>query len=181
MKTHATSLPGVLLVELDEHVDARGRFVETYRESNYAAHGITARFVQDNFSTSVRGTLRGLHFQAAPHAQGKLVSVSRGEVFDVVVDVQRESPTFGKWLGTTLSAENRRQLWIPAGYAHGFLAVSAEADVAYKVTAEYAREAERAVRWNDPDLAIAWPLSGAPLVSPKDERADTLRELMRGP
>ncbi len=181
MNTLATSLPGVLLVELDEHVDARGRFVETYRASKYAAAGIDARFVQDNFSTSARGTLRGLHFQAAPHAQGKLVSVSRGEIFDVVVDVQRESPTFGQWVGTTLSAENRRQLWIPPGYAHGFYAVSEQADVAYKVTAEYARDAERAVRWDDPDLAIAWPLDAAPLISPKDARAPALRELMRGP
>jgi len=179
MKTLATSLAGVLVLELDEHVDARGRFIETYRESNYAAHGIPARFVQDNFSRSIRGTLRGLHFQAEPHAQGKLVSVSRGEVFDVVVDVQPASPTFGQWLGTTLSAENRRQLWIPPGYAHGFLAVSDEADVAYKVTAEYAREAERAVRWDDPELAIAWPLRGEPLVSPKDARAPLLRDLLR--
>ncbi len=179
MKTHPTALPGVIVVELDEHVDARGRFIETYRESNYAAHGITARFVQDNFSTSVRGTLRGLHFQAAPHAQGKLVQVSRGEIYDVVVDVQRESATFGTWVGTTLSAENRRQLWIPPGYAHGFLAVSEHADVSYKVTAEYARESERAVRWDDPDLAIAWPLDGTPLVSPKDARAPLLRDLLR--
>ncbi len=179
MKTIVTALAGVLVLELDEHVDARGRFIETYRESHYAAHGITARFVQDNFSRSIRGTLRGLHFQAEPHAQGKLVSVSRGEVFDVVVDVRPGSPTLGQWLGTTLSAENRRQLWIPAGYAHGFLAVSDEADVAYKVTAEYARDAERAVRWDDPELAIAWPLTGEPLVSPKDARAPLLRDLLR--
>lgn len=180
MKTLATSLPGVLIVELDEHVDARGRFIETYRASSYAAAGIPARFVQDNFSTSVRGTLRGLHFQAAPHAQGKLVWVTRGEIFDVVVDVGRESPTFGTWVGTSLSAENRRQLWIPPGFAHGFFTVSEEADVAYKVTEEYARESERAVRWDDPDLAIAWPTAEPPLVSPKDARALTLRELMRG-
>lgn len=180
MKTLATSLPGVLIVELDEHVDARGRFIETYRASTYAAAGIAARFVQDNFSTSTRGTLRGLHFQAAPHAQGKLVWVSRGEIFDVVVDVQRESPTFGQWIGTTLSAENRRQLWIPPGFAHGFAATSDHADVAYKVTEEYARDAERSVRWDDPDLAIAWPLAEPPLVSPKDARAPTLRELIRG-
>ncbi len=180
MKTLATSLPGVLIVELDEHVDARGRFIETFRASSYAAAGITATFVQDNFSTSMRGTLRGLHFQVAPHAQGKLVWVSAGEIFDVVVDVQRESPTFGQWVGTTLSAENRRQLWIPPGFAHGFCAVSERADVAYKVTEEYARDAERSVRWDDADLAIDWPLETPPLVSPKDARAPTLGELMRG-
>ena len=180
MKTLATSLPGALVIELDEHVDARGRFVETYRASAYAAAGIDARFVQDNLSTSVRGTLRGLHFQAAPHAQGKLVWVTRGAIFDVVADVQRESSTFGKWAGTMLSAENRRQLWIPPGYAHGFYALSEHADVAYKTTAEYAKDAERSVRWDDPDLAIAWPLDGAPLISPKDERAPSLRELTRG-
>lgn len=180
MRTLATSLPGVLIIELDEYVDARGRFIETYRASTYAAAGISAMFVQDNLSTSVRGTLRGLHFQAAPHAQGKLVWVCAGEIFDVVVDVQRESPTFGQWVGTTLSAANRRQLWIPPGFAHGFYATSEIADVAYKVTEEYARDAERSVRWDDPDLGIAWPLEVPPLVSPKDARAPTLRELVRG-
>jgi len=179
MKTLTTTLPGVLIVELDQHVDSRGRFIETYRASNYAAHGIAATFVQDNLSTSVRGTLRGLHFQTGPHAQGKLVWVSRGEVFDVVADVRRESPTFGRWVGTTLSAENRRQLWIPPGYAHGFLATSEHADVAYKVTEEYAAKAEASVRWDDPDLAIAWPITEPPLLSPKDARAPLLREILR--
>ncbi|MBL0218234.1 MAG: dTDP-4-dehydrorhamnose 3,5-epimerase [Myxococcales bacterium] len=174
MNTRETALPGVLIVEPAVHADARGWFVETFHAARYASAGIAAglTFVQDNLSSSARGTLRGLHYQVM-RSQGKLVWVTRGEVFDVVVDVRRGSPTFGEWVGTTLSAANHRQLWVPPGFAHGFYAVS-EADVAYKVTESYSPEHERAIRWDDPALGIRWPLAGAPLVSPKDAAAPYL-------
>ncbi len=182
MRAVPVTLPGVVLLELDVYGDHRGRFMETFRRERYAELGIGVglEFVQDNFSSSVRGTLRGLHYQLrAP--QGKLVHVTRGEVFDVAVDIRRGSPMFGRWFGTTLSADNHRQMWIPPGFAHGFLVTSAEADFAYKVTAEYAPADERAIAWNDPDLAIAWPLDGvvadggAPTLSRRDEAAPGLR------
>ncbi len=170
-------MPGVMLVEVDVHGDGRGRFVETFRQDRYAAAGIAvgASFVQDNFSSSARGTLRGLHYQLA-RPQGKLLWVTRGEVFDVVADVRRGSPTFGVWYGVTISAENHRQLWIPPGFAHGFSVISDGADVAYKVTDYYAPEDERSVRWNDPALAIAWPLADDPRLSPRDASAPLLRD-----
>jgi dTDP-4-dehydrorhamnose 3,5-epimerase len=174
MKVTETALPGVLVIEPRVFSDDRGFFLETFAAARYAALGIPAQFAQDNLSRSVRGTLRGLHFQE-PDAQGKLVHVTRGTVLDVVVDVRRGSPTFGAWVGTTLSAANHRQLWVPPGFAHGFYAVS-EADVAYKVTESYSPEHERAIRWDDPALGIRWPLSGPPLVSPRDAAAPYLRD-----
>ena len=177
MKTHPTTLPGVELVELDVFGDARGRFMETYRRERYLelGIGIDLEFVQDNFSSSSRGTLRGLHYQLR-HPQGKLVHVTRGEVFDVAVDIRRGSPTFGKWFGTLLSADNHRQLWVPPGFAHGFAVLSDTADFAYKVTATYDPADERAITWDDPALAIAWPIEGAPMLSKRDAAAPTLRD-----
>jgi dTDP-4-dehydrorhamnose 3,5-epimerase len=172
-----TTLPGVVLLELDAHGDHRGRFLETFRRDRYRDLGIGVglEFVQDNFSSSQRGTLRGLHYQLQ-HAQGKLVHVTRGEVFDVAVDVRAGSPMFGKWFGTLLSADNHRQMWIPPGFAHGFVVTSPEADFAYKVTSEYAPADERTIAWNDAELAIAWPLAGmTPMLSRRDEAAPTLR------
>jgi dTDP-4-dehydrorhamnose 3,5-epimerase len=178
MKAIATSLPGVVLVELDAFADARGRFLETFQRARYAELGIAVGldFVQDNFSASVRGVLRGLHYQLA-HPQGKLVHVTRGEVFDVAADLRVGSPSFGRWFGTTLSAQNHRQLWIPPGFAHGFLVTGDAADVVYKVTASYAPGDEYGIRWDDPALAIEWPAltaGGAPLLSGKDAAASTI-------
>ena len=169
MKIRPTDLPGVVVVEPRVFGDARGSFFETFRRNVLEeALGRSLDFVQDNHSTSVRGVLRGLHYQL-PHPQAKLVRVVRGEVFDVAVDLRRASPGFGRWVGETLSAENRLQLFLPEGVAHGFLALSAEAELLYKATDYYHPEAERCVRWDDPDLAIAWPLSGAPpILSAKD-------------
>jgi dTDP-4-dehydrorhamnose 3,5-epimerase len=174
----ATTLPGVVLLELDVHGDHRGRFLETFRCDRYRDLGIGVGldFVQDNFSSSVRGTLRGLHYQLQ-HPQGKLVHVTRGEVFDVAVDIRSGSPTFGRWFGAILSADNHRQLWIPPGLAHGFLATSAEADFVYKVTAPHVSDDDRAIAWDDPELAIAWPLAGIePLLSARDRAAPRLRQ-----
>ena len=177
MKTLPTTLPGVILMELDVHSDARGQFMETFRRDRYHELGVVADFVQDNFSSSVYGTLRGLHYQLR-QPQGKLVHVTRGEVFDVAVDIRRGSPTFGQWFGTLLSDSNHRQMWIPPGYAHGFLATSAIADFAYKCTAAYAPDDERTIAWNDPELAIVWPWTHQPqfLLSPRDEAAPKLRD-----
>jgi dTDP-4-dehydrorhamnose 3,5-epimerase len=178
MKALPTPLSGLVLLELDVHGDTRGRFVELYRRERYLELGIAvgAEFVQDNFSSSTRGTLRGLHYQRA-HPQGKLVCVTHGDVFDVAVDLRPGSPTFGQSFGAMLSAENGRQLWVPPGFAHGFLVTSERADFVYKCTAYYVPSDERAVRWDDPDLAIAWPLAPgqAPLVSAKDAAAPALR------
>lgn len=178
MKTLPTTLPGVVLLELDVYGDHRGRFMETFRRERYLELGIGVglEFVQDNFSSSARGILRGLHHQLR-NPQGKLVHVTRGEVFDVAVDIRRGSPTFGKWFGALLSAENHRQMWIPPGFAHGFYVTSEQADFAYKVTATYAPDDERPIRWDDPDLAIDWPLGGiAPTLSKRDEAAPRLRD-----
>jgi dTDP-4-dehydrorhamnose 3,5-epimerase len=168
-------LPGVLVLEPKVHGDERGFFLETYRDSVLAAAGVTEPFVQDNQSRSRRGTLRGLHYQLAPHAQGKLVRVSRGRVFDVAVDVRRGSPHFGQWFGAELDDVTHRMLWIPPGFAHAFIVLSEEADFVYKCTATYAPAAERGIAWNDPGVGIAWPdTGGAPLVSPRDEQWPTL-------
>jgi dTDP-4-dehydrorhamnose 3,5-epimerase len=170
-----TTLPGVVLLELSVFRDARGQFTETYRRDRYRALGIEVDFLQDNLSRSVRGTLRGLHYRAA-RPEGKLVHVTRGEIFDVAIDVRRSSPTFGRWFGAVLSDENHRQLWIPPGFAHGFLAIS-DADVVYKVSEMYAAGDDRAIRWDDPQLAITWPLDGAqPLVSARDAAAPRLAD-----
>ena len=174
MNAVETSLPGVVLVELQAFADARGFLFESYRRAAHAALGIDRTFVQDNFSHSKRGTLRGLHYQLR-HPQGKLVHVTRGEVFDVAADIRVGSPTFGRWFGTVLGADNHRQLWIPEGFAHGFIVLSDTADVVYKVTAEYDREDDHVIAWNDPTLAIDWPPVGeAPLLSRRDAAAPVL-------
>lgn len=166
-----TSIPGVILIEPKVYEDARGYFMESFEARRFAEAGIPTSFVQDNQSGSRRGTLRGLHYQIR-QPQGKLVRVVVGEVFDVVVDLRRDSPTFGKWLGTTLSAANRRQLWVPPGLAHGFYVVSDWAEVVYKATDYYAPDAERTLLWNDPALGIEWPIppGEAPILSEKDRR-----------
>jgi dTDP-4-dehydrorhamnose 3,5-epimerase len=160
-------IPEVLLVEPAVFGDARGFFMESFSARRYADAGIPGPFVQDNVSRSRRGVLRGLHLQH-PHAQGKLVSVLEGEVFDVAVDVRVGSPTFGRWVGEYLSAGNHRQLWVPAGFAHGFVVTSDDALFSYKCTEYYRPDAERAVRWDDPRLGITWPVD-APVVSAKDQ------------
>ncbi len=177
MKVIEQGLPGLLLVELEIHRDDRGSFVELYRRDRYVAAGIPAELVQHSFSTSRRGVLRGMHYQLA-RPQGKLVTVTRGEVFDVAVDVRRGSPTFGRWAGTWLSAASGHQLWIPPGFAHGFLTLSDEADLAYQCSHPYDPDDERAIHWDDDALAIAWPFARArdPIVSPRDAAASTLAD-----
>ncbi len=170
----------VILVEPRVFGDDRGYFLETYKYSDFAAHGIPEHFVQDNHSRSVRGVLRGLHYQNPPQAQGKLVRVIRGAIFDVAVDIRPSSPTFAQWVGEVLSEENHRMLYIPPGFAHGFLVLSDVADVTYKVTAEYAPELDRGIIWNDPTIAIQWPLDGPPLLSPKDANLPLLLEADNG-
>jgi dTDP-4-dehydrorhamnose 3,5-epimerase len=171
MKVVELGLPGVKLIEPKVFGDARGFFLETWNAERYAAAGIPGPFVQDNLSRSARYTVRGLHFQD-PNPQGKLVSCLAGAVWDVVAEVRRESPLFGKWFGVELSAENRRQLWVPAGYAHGFAVLSDFADFAYKVDAPYAPKDEKIVRWNDPFLAIDWKIDpAAAILSPRDAGA----------
>jgi len=167
MKVSATALPDVRLVEPRVFGDERGSFFESWNARAFAAAGLDVAFVQDNHSRSRRGVLRGLHYQIE-HAQGKLVRVVVGEVFDVVVDLRRSSPTFGRSLGMALSAENRRMLWVPPGFAHGFLVVSDWAEFLYKTTDYWHPEHERTLVWNDPALAIDWPLSGPPILAPKD-------------
>ncbi len=174
MKVLETSLPGVLVVEPEVFGDERGFFMETYQAERYARAGIHGPFLQDNYSRSVRGTLRGLHFQE-PRAQGKVVSVARGAVFDVVVDIRRGSPTFGRWFSVLLSEQNKRQLWVPPGLAHGFCVMSDVADMVYKCTELYAPEHEMSILWNDPDLGIEWPVS-EPLLAAKDIKAPRLRD-----
>ena len=170
-----TDIPDVLVIEPRVHVDGRGFFVETYHAERYRQHGIEAVFVQDNHSRSVGGTLRGLHLQNR-RPQGKLVRVIEGEVFDVAVDVRRGSPTFGRWVGVTLSADNYKQVYVPPGFAHGFCVLSQVAQVEYKCTDFYDAAGEIGIAWNDPDLAIAWPVR-EPLLSPRDMRHPTLAEL----
>ena len=172
MKVTTLDIPGALLIEPDLFRDQRGLFYETFQEQRYAGAGLTERFVQDNFSRSIRGTLRGLHYQQ-PHAQGKLVMVVEGAVYDVVVDIRKGSPTFGRWKGFDLSAENFLQLYVPPGCAHGFCVTSEHASVLYKCTDFYSPKDERGIIWNDPALAISWPVS-APRLSPKDQAYGTL-------
>jgi len=158
MRAIATALPGVLILEPKVFGDARGFFLESYNRKTFAeATGVDVEFVQDNHSRSAKGVLRGMHLQVVPHAQGKLVRVAAGRVFDVVADVRRASPTFGRWVGVELDAEGQRQLWIPPGYAHGFLVLSESADFLYKTTTYYAPAHELSVRWDDPRLGIQWP------------------------
>jgi dTDP-4-dehydrorhamnose 3,5-epimerase len=169
-----TDLPGVLVIEPRVFEDERGFFCETWNANAWReATGRDDAFVQDNHSRSMQGVLRGLHYQL-PRPQGKLVRCVVGAVWDVAVDIRRSSPTFGKWVGYTLTADNRLQLWVPEGFAHGFIAQSAVADVAYKTTEFYVAEADRVVRWDDPRLAIDWPLAAPPILSAKDAAAPML-------
>ncbi len=178
MKVTATPLPGVLLVEPKVHRDERGFFVEVHHQARYCAQGIPGPFVQDNHSRSVeRAVLRGLHAQRR-QPQGKLVRCVEGRIFDVAVDIRRGSPHFGRWTAMELSAENLHQLWVPPGFAHGFLVVEAPAQVEYKCTALYDAEDEISVLWNDPEIGIDWPLGGAsPILSNKDRNGETLSQL----
>ncbi len=170
MQTHPTPIADVIVIEPRVFGDSRGFFLETFNQREFdALVPGTVRFVQDNHSRSARGVLRGLHFQRGAHAQGKLVRVAQGRVFDVAVDIRHGSPSYGAWTGIELSGENHRQLWIPPGLAHGFVVLSDSADFLYKTTTYYEPASEQTIRWNDPDLAIAWPdLGMAPIVSAKD-------------
>ncbi len=174
MKVVPTELPEVLILEPKVHGDSRGFFYETFQARRYADAGIPGAFVQDNLSRSVRGTLRGLHFQE-PRAQGKLVQVLRGTVWDVAVDVRRGSPRFGRWIALELSETTPRQLWIPPGFAHGFCVLSDSADFFYKCTELYSPESERSIAWDDPAIGIAWPVK-EPLLSAKDRAAPRLAD-----
>jgi dTDP-4-dehydrorhamnose 3,5-epimerase len=175
MKVIETSLPGAVIIEPQVFGDARGYFYESYNKTKYVEAGITAEFVQSNVSRSARGVLRGLHYQW-PNPQGKLVSVLEGEVFDVAVDIRRDSPTFGQWAGVMLSSENKRHFWIPEGFAHGFCVVSDFATFSYQCTALYDRAADAGIRWNDADIGVDWPTS-QPLLSEKDEVAPLLKDV----
>lgn len=177
MKTRETSIPEVILIEPARHEDARGFFMEMFREGPYREVGVSGPFVQDNLSHSKRHVLRGLHFQ---RRQGKLVSVVRGEIFDVAVDIRPDSAHYGQWVGTTLSAKNRRQVYLPPGFAHGFCVLSDEADVWYKTTDVYRPEEEGGLLWNDPALGITWPEEVVePILSPRDRAHPTLARLDR--
>lgn len=175
MNVIQTALPEVLILEPKVFGDARGFFFESYNKRVLAAAGIEAEFVQDNHSRSAKGVLRGLHYQIR-QPQGKLVRVVAGEVFDVAVDIRKGSPTFGRWIGITLSAENKRMAWIPPGFAHGFAVLSDYAEFLYKTSDYWAPEHERCILWNDPGLAIQWPIEGEPTLSPKDRAGTTLAE-----
>ena len=172
MKVVPTELPEVLVIEPKLHGDSRGFFYESFQARRYAQAGITGSFVQDNLSRSIKGTLRGLHFQE-PRVQGKLVQVLRGAVWDVAVDVRRGSPRFGRWVAVELSETTPRQLWIPPGFAHGFCVLSDSADFFYKCTELYAPDCERSIAWNDPRIGIPWPVR-EPLLSAKDRAAPLL-------
>ena len=177
MNVIETAIPGLLILEPKVFGDARGFFMESYNAKAFQdATGLTPNFVQDNHSRSGKGVLRGLHYQIE-QAQGKLVRVTRGSVFDAVVDLRKSSPTFGQWAGVELSEENSRQLWIPPGFAHGFLVTSDSADFLYKTTDYYAPQFERSLAWNDPTVGVEWPLAGtAPLLSAKDVAGKPLAE-----
>lgn len=174
MKVTPLAIPDVLLIEPKVFGDDRGFFLESFHAKRYADVGVVGPFVQDNLSRSVKGTLRGLHFQE-PNAQGKLVQCLAGAVWDVAVDIRKGSPTFGRWVAAELTGENKHQLWVPAGLAHGFCVVSDSADFFYKCTALYSPESEQSVAWDDPDLAIPWPVK-QPLLSAKDQRAPRLKD-----
>jgi dTDP-4-dehydrorhamnose 3,5-epimerase len=176
MRVIETAIPGVLRIEPQIFGDARGFFMEIWQRERYAAHGLPQDFVQDNLAASGRGVLRGLHLQH-PHAQGKLVQVIQGEVFDVAVDVRIGSPWFGRWVSAHLSGANRHQFWVPQGFAHGYCVLSDMAVFSYKCSAAYRPEYELSILWNDPRIAIAWPLGGTPLLSTKDQAALSLDQI----
>ena len=168
-------IPDVILVEAKTFPDDRGFFMESFKESEFNKNGINTKFVQDNYSHSTKGILRGLHYQKDPKAQAKLVMAIKGEIFDVAVDIRKNSPTYGKWVGETLSEENHRLLFVPQGFAHGFQVLSDEVDVIYKVDNEYSPENDRGILWNDPDVDIKWPLEET-LVSDKDKKQPLLKD-----
>lgn len=171
-----TAIPDVLIIEPKVFGDERGFFLESYQKTKFVEHGIFADFVQDNHSKSIRGVLRGLHYQIQ-QPQGKLVRVIAGEIFDVAVDIRRGSPTFGKWVGDYLSAENKKMIWVPPGFAHGFFVTSPEAEVIYKATDYYAPQWERTIAWNDPAIGINWPIGDVPpMLSSKDAAGKLLTE-----
>ncbi len=172
-----TPIDGLLVIEPKVFADERGFFMESFKASDFAAFGITQNFVQDNHSKSRKGVIRGLHFQRAPYAQGKLVRVTRGRAWDVAVDLRKGSPTFGTWCAVELSADNHLLFWIPEGFAHGFLALEDDTELLYKCTAEYNPTSDGGVRWNDPDIGVAWPQIGvSPLLSTKDAVLPLLKD-----
>ena len=172
-----TPIEGLLVIEPKVFADERGFFMESFKASNFAAFGITQDFVQDNHSKSRKGVIRGLHFQRAPYAQGKLVRVTRGRAWDVAVDLRKGSPTFGTWCAVELSADNHLLFWIPEGFAHGFLALEDDTELLYKCTAEYNPTSDGGIRWNDPDIGVAWPQIGvSPLLSSKDAVLPLLKD-----
>jgi len=168
-------IPEIILIEPKVFTDNRGFFLESFKESDFLANGISKKFVQDNFSHSAYGVIRGLHYQNPPKAQAKLITVIRGEIFDVAVDIRKNSPTYGKWVGEILSEINHRSLYVPEGFAHGFCVLSKESDVLYKVSNEYSREDEDGVIWNDPAINIAWPIKN-PIISSKDGQLRLLED-----
>jgi len=170
-------IEGLVIIEPRVYADDRGFFMESFKASDFAAAGIPGPFVQDNHSRSRRGTLRGLHFQREPYAQGKLVRVTRGAVWDVAVDLRPGSPSFAKWYGLELSERNHLMFWIPAGFAHGFVALEDDSELQYKCTAEYHAPSDGGIRWNDPDLAITWPIKDV-LISPKDATLPYLKDII---
>ena len=178
-------IPAVILVRATRFLDDRGFFVETYRREDFAAHGIAESFVQDNYSRSVRGVLRGLHYQKDPHAQGKIIQVLNGEMYDVAVDLRRGSPTYGQWVGMRLSDARSELLYVPPGFAHGFCVLSEVADFTYKCTDIYAPETYRGIAWDDPDLGIPWPVKN-PILSQRDQNLPRFKDadnnfIFRGP
>ncbi len=180
MKFTALAIPDVILIEPKVFGDERGFFYESFNQKDFEdATGLSPDFVQDNHSKSVKGVLRGLHYQLPPKAQGKLVRVAEGEVFDVAVDIRENSPTYGQWIGETLSAENKKQLWIPEGFAHGFLTLSETAEFLYKTSDYYEPEYERSIIWNDEEIAIQWPANIVPQLSGKDLIASPLKQAER--
>ena len=170
------SIPDVILVEPQSFSDDRGFFFESFKQSDFFSNGIDKKFVQDNFSHSVNGVIRGLHFQKAPKAQAKLVTVLKGKIFDVAVDIRKNSPTYGKWVSEILSGDTHNLLYVPEGFAHGFCVISDDADVLYKVSNEYSQEHERSIIWNDPKLDIQWPIK-KPIISNKDNKLSLLENL----
>ena len=179
MNVETTDLPGVLIITPRVFKDARGFFFESYNAEQFKARGIDTVFVQDNHSQSTRGTLRGLHFQLPPMAQDKLVRCVRGAIWDVAVDIRASSPTFGRWVGVELSADDFRQLYVPSGFAHGFCVLSDEAEVLYKASTVYSPAHERGIAWDDPDIGITWP-TAEPLLSDRDWRAESLAGYLAG-
>lgn len=181
MKVTATALEGVMMIEPQVFADARGYFFESFNHQRFRELVADVSFVQDNQSFSGKGVVRGLHYQIAPKAQGKLVRVVAGEIFDVAVDIRKNSPQFGKWTSFILTAESKKQLWIPEGFAHGFQALSEGTQVLYKTTDYWSAAHERAIRWNDPTIGIDWPLQEAPIISDKDRSAPFLPESLKIP